>query len=125
MTSELNAHEMNLSRARMLLEDIPGVVLAEGGPVITVEVPVAQFAMVGAILKEKLGCLYFAFLNEAGQGSGGASYPGFLANIRDEALALCTDAQRGALKDLTGDSFTSVWPRTCCWSMRAARISIS
>ena len=51
---------------------------------------------------------YFAFLNEAGQGSGGASYPGFLANIRDEALALCTDAQRVALKDLTGADFNPV-----------------
>ena len=34
---------------------------------------------------------YFEFLNEAAKFSGGASYPGFLANIRAEALATCTD----------------------------------
>ena len=33
---------------------------------------------------------------------------GVLANIRDEALALCTDAQRVALKDLTGADFNPV-----------------
>ena len=55
--------EANISRARMLLEDVPGVVVgAEGGPILTVEVPVAQFATVGALLKEKIGCQFFAFL---------------------------------------------------------------
>ena len=33
MTSEINAVEMNISRARMLLEDIQGAVVAEGGPI--------------------------------------------------------------------------------------------
>ena len=51
---------------------------------------------------------YFAFLNEAAKGAGGASYPGYLANLRDEALALCTDAERIALKDLTGLDFNPV-----------------
>ncbi len=51
---------------------------------------------------------YFAFLNEAGKGSGGACYPAYLANIRDEALATCTDAERIALKQLTGVDFNPV-----------------
>ena len=51
---------------------------------------------------------YFAFLNEAGKGSGGASYPGYLANIREEALTLCTDAERLALKDIIGRDFNPV-----------------
>ena len=51
---------------------------------------------------------YFAFLNEAGQGSGGASYPGYLSNIREEALTLCTDAERLALKDIVGRDFNPV-----------------
>ncbi len=51
---------------------------------------------------------YFTFLNEAGKGSGGASYPAYLINIRDEALTLCSDADRIALKDLTGADFNPV-----------------
>ena len=51
---------------------------------------------------------YFTFLNEAGKGSGGASYPSYLINIRDEALTLCSDADRIALKDLTGADFNPV-----------------
>jgi len=46
VTSEINAAEMNRSRALMLLADIPGVAIAEGGPVLNVEVPVEQFAAV-------------------------------------------------------------------------------
>ncbi len=48
---------------------------------------------------------YFTFLNRAGKADGGASYPGYLANLRDEALATCTDAERVALADLTGEDF--------------------
>lgn len=62
MTSEVNAAEMNLARARMLLEGTEGVSVAEGGPLLTVDVPPAQFAAVGALLKEKVGCQFFAFL---------------------------------------------------------------
>jgi NADH-quinone oxidoreductase subunit C len=62
MTSDVNAAEMNLSRARMLLEDVPGVVVSGDGLLLTVEAPVDKFATVAALLKERLGCLFFAFL---------------------------------------------------------------
>ncbi len=51
---------------------------------------------------------YFSFLNTAAKGSGGASYPGYLTNIRKEALASCTDDERVALTDLTGEDFNPV-----------------
>ncbi len=46
---------------------------------------------------------YFSFLNEAARHPGGASYTGFLENIRKEALANCTESERVALADLTGE----------------------
>jgi putative heme-binding domain-containing protein len=48
---------------------------------------------------------YFNFLNEAAKASGGSSYPGFLTRTREEALANCTDQQRTALKEITGEDF--------------------
>ncbi|NNE91690.1 MAG: DUF1080 domain-containing protein [Verrucomicrobiales bacterium] len=48
---------------------------------------------------------YFEFLNEAAKYAGGASYPGFLANIRAEALGNCNDAERAAVADITGEDF--------------------
>ncbi len=51
---------------------------------------------------------YFQFLNEAAKKSGGASYPGFLRNIRDEALGNCSDAERVALQDVTGEQYDPV-----------------
>ncbi len=51
---------------------------------------------------------YFAFLNEAAKKSGGASFPGFMRNIRDEALGNCSDAERVALQDLTGEQYDPV-----------------
>ncbi len=48
---------------------------------------------------------YFEFLNEAAKFSGGASYPGFLANIRTEALGNCSDEDRAAVADITGEDF--------------------
>ncbi len=51
---------------------------------------------------------YFQFLNEAAKASGGASYPGFMRNIRDEALANCSDAERIALQEITGESYDPV-----------------
>ena len=51
---------------------------------------------------------YFTFLNAAGKAAGGASYPGYMANIRDEALALCNNKERLALKELTGEDFNPV-----------------
>ena len=41
---------------------------------------------------------YFEFLNDAEKNyAGGMSYPGFIQNIRKEALALCSPAERAAL----------------------------
>ncbi|TWU02209.1 family 16 glycoside hydrolase [Stieleria varia] len=51
---------------------------------------------------------YFAFLNTAAKASGGASYPSYLTNIRDEALSTCSDSERIALTDLTGENFNPV-----------------
>ena len=51
---------------------------------------------------------YFTFLNEAAKGSGGNSFPGFMTNIREEALASCTDAERKALSDITGENYNPV-----------------
>jgi putative heme-binding domain-containing protein len=51
---------------------------------------------------------YFEFLNAAAKASGGASYPGYLTNTRDEALATCSDEERISLKDITGESFNPV-----------------
>ncbi len=51
---------------------------------------------------------YFEFLNEAARASGGASFPGFMRNIREEALGNCTDAERVALQDITGESYDPV-----------------
>ncbi len=51
---------------------------------------------------------YFTFLNTAAKASGGASYPGYLTNIREESLATCSDAERTALADLTGEDFNPV-----------------
>lgn len=48
---------------------------------------------------------YFEFLNEAAGASGGSSYSGFLARIRDEALAVTPDDARIALKEVTGKDF--------------------
>ncbi len=49
---------------------------------------------------------YFQFLIDASKFSGGASYGGFINNIRKEALANCSNAERVALKDLTGEKVT-------------------
>ncbi len=45
---------------------------------------------------------YFTFINEAAKYPGGASYTGFLTNIRDEALANCSEAEKVALAPITG-----------------------
>ncbi len=51
---------------------------------------------------------YFTFLNTAAKASGGASFPGFMRNIREEALAHCSDAERLALQDITGEQYDPV-----------------
>lgn len=88
MTSELNATEMNISRARMLLEDLPGAVVAEGGPVVTVEVAVDQFAVVASILKEKLGCLFFSFLTAIDHKEAGLEVVARLDNLDSQVCVM-------------------------------------
>lgn len=95
MTSELNATEMNISRARMLLEDIPGAAVAEGGPVVTVEVSVDQFAVVASLLKEKLGCLFFAFLTAIDHKEGGLEVVARLDNL-DSQVGVMLRTKLGA-----------------------------
>lgn len=51
---------------------------------------------------------YFEFLNAASKGSGGSSFPGFLRNIREEALNYCIDEHRTALQEITGENFDPV-----------------
>ena len=88
MTSELNATEMNISRARMLLEDIAGTVVAEGGPVVTVEVPVDQFAVVAGVLKERLGCLFFGFLTAIDHKEAGLEVVARLDNLNSQVCVM-------------------------------------
>ena len=88
MTSELNAAEMNRARARMVLEDIPGVVLAEGGPLITIDVPAAAFASVGSVLKEKLGCQFFAFLTAIDHKEAGLEVVARIDNLDSEVSVM-------------------------------------
>jgi len=45
---------------------------------------------------------YFTFINEVSKLPGGRSFPGFLENIRDEALENATPAEQHALADITG-----------------------
>lgn len=47
---------------------------------------------------------YHTFINQAAKRPGGASFAGFLKNIRKDALANTSEADRMALTDLTGES---------------------
>ena len=49
---------------------------------------------------------FFQFINDAAKKPGGNSYAGFLGNIRKEALANCSEAERRALAKLTGEKLT-------------------
>ena len=51
---------------------------------------------------------YFTFINDASKYPVGASYTGFLTNIRDEALANCSDAEKLALAPITGVSLEAI-----------------
>ena len=51
---------------------------------------------------------YFQFINDAAKYPGGASYSGFLTNIRDEALANCSEAEKVALAPITGQSLEAL-----------------
>ena len=49
---------------------------------------------------------YFVFINEAAKFQGGNSYSSYLENIREDALKNCSDAERVALADLTGENLS-------------------
>ena len=49
---------------------------------------------------------YITFLNEAAKFPGGASFAGFLKNLRSDSLQNASDAERAALADLTGEELT-------------------
>ena len=76
--------------------------------------PIRGIAYAFALRNQKTGWTleqrrrYFAFLNAASKHPGGASFGGFLANTRDEALALAPNDQVAALKDVTGVSYQAV-----------------
>ena len=80
--------EMNIARARMLLEDIPGVTLSGEGPILTVETTVDQFAAVGRVLKEKLGCLFFAFLTAIDHMEAGLEVVARLDNLDSKVCVM-------------------------------------
>lgn len=95
MTSEVNAAQMNRSRALMLLADMPGVEVAEAGSVLTVEVPVHQFAAVATVLKERLGCIFFAFLTAIDHKETGLEVVARLDNL-DSQVSVMLRTKLGA-----------------------------
>lgn len=80
--------EMNIARARMLLEDIKGVTLSGEGPILTVETTADQFAVVGRVLKEKLGCLFFAFLTAIDHKEAGLEVVARLDNLDSKVCVM-------------------------------------
>ncbi|MEQ8837381.1 MAG: c-type cytochrome, partial [Lacipirellulaceae bacterium] len=50
---------------------------------------------------------YFKFFLKAAKRSGGASYSQYLTNIRDDALATCSEAEKVALDPITSQSLTA------------------
>lgn len=51
---------------------------------------------------------YFEFINEAAKHTGGSSYGGFLTNIRNDALANCSEAEKLALASITGQDLQAL-----------------
>lgn len=86
---------MNVARARMLLEDIPGLTLSGEGAMITVEAPADQFAAVARILKDKLGCLFFAFLTAIDHKEAGLEVVARLDNL-DSKVCVTLRTKLGA-----------------------------
>jgi len=58
----VNAPEMDPAHARALIEKIEGAKVDGDDSLISVEVPLAGFAEAAALLKENVGCHFFAFL---------------------------------------------------------------
>ena len=94
MTSEVNHEEMNLSRARMVLEDVAGIVISGDG-VLTVETPSDKFATVAGLLKEKLGCFFFAFLTAIDHKEAGLEVVARLDNL-DSKVSVMLRTKLGA-----------------------------
>ena len=81
---------MTDERARTLLSQITGVIVAPGGPAITIEVPAEQLAAVAAFVKETIGCGFFAFSTAI--------------DHKDAGLETVADLQRGdARSNLLGE----------------------
>ncbi|MCB1202696.1 MAG: DUF1080 domain-containing protein [Verrucomicrobiae bacterium] len=76
--------------------------------------PIRGIALAFALRNQKTGWTleqrrrYFSFLNEAAKHPGGASFAGFLANTRDEALSHAPNDHVLALKEITGVSYQAV-----------------
>ncbi|MCB1089597.1 MAG: c-type cytochrome, partial [Verrucomicrobiae bacterium] len=76
--------------------------------------PIREIAYAFALRNQRTGWTveqrrrYFEFINAAAKHPGGASFGGFLANTRDEALGFCTNEQRAALAGITGENFNPV-----------------
>lgn len=76
---------------------------------------------------------YFDFLAKAATHTGGASYKGFLDNIRKEALALCSESEKEALAKLNSGQapqiqvFKSTPPKGPgrAWTVSAAASAVS
>lgn len=60
----------------------------------------------GWTLEARRTCI--ELLNEAAKGEGGASFPGFLANIRDLHLGAMSNQDRLALAEISGENFNPV-----------------
>lgn len=60
----------------------------------------------GWTLEARRACI--ELLNEAAKGSGGASYPKFLVNIRNLHLGAMSNQERLALADISGENFNPV-----------------
>lgn len=63
-------------------------------------------AQVGWTLDARRACI--ELLNEASEGGGGASFPGFLANIRDLHLGAMNNEERATIADISGENFNPV-----------------
>lgn len=72
---------MNVSRARELLAQFSGAAVSSEGTIITVEVPVAQFKPAAALVKEDLGCRFFAFLTAIDHKEAGLEVVARLDNL--------------------------------------------
>lgn len=74
---------MTYERARELLSQITGVVVAAGEAPLTVHVPTEQYAAVAAFVKETIGCHFFAFSTAVDHKADGLEVIAMLENLDD------------------------------------------